>query len=96
MIELAKAPGYEALLQVIRHTPYYNVLKGIEPFKDGHIPYTKCEVALRTYYHKWLFDTAEKELSGNAGAALSEQELFTAEEWNLQMKICPVNSLKRN
>lgn len=83
MIELAKAPGYEALLQVIRHTPYYNVLKGIEPFRDGHVPYTKCEVALRTYYHRWLFDTAEKELSGNARAALSEQIKIQVDVINL-------------
>lgn len=73
MIELAKAHNYAGVLSVIRHTPYYDVLRNIKPFPDGHIPYTKCEVALRTYYHRWLLDTSEKEFSGSSRTALIEQ-----------------------
>jgi V/A-type H+-transporting ATPase subunit C len=70
MIELAKAKDYQSLLKVIRHTPYYGVLKKIDVGNGKFIPYTKCEVALRTYYHRWLEETAEKELGGSSKEAL--------------------------
>ncbi|MGN0621014.1 MAG: V0D/AC39 family V-type ATPase subunit [Porcipelethomonas sp.] len=73
LIELAKASDFSSVLKVIKHTPYYDVLKNIRPDADGHIPYTKCEVALRTYYHKWLLETAVKEFHGSTESALTDQ-----------------------
>ena len=65
LIELAKAKTYKELLNVIRNTPYYSILKGIETDKNGNVPYTRCEVALRTYYIRWLNSTAKEQFHGN-------------------------------
>ena len=73
LIELAKASDFRQLLNVIRHTPYYNIIKNIETDKNGIIPYTKCEVMLRTYYMKWLIETAKKDFSGTSQTALLDQ-----------------------
>ena len=73
LIELAKAKDFKKLLEVIKHTPYYNIIKNIKADKNGNIPYTKCEVMLRTYYLKWLIETAEKAFDGKSKIALLEQ-----------------------
>lgn len=73
LIELAKASDFKQLLSVIRHTPYYNIIKNIETDKNGTIPYTKCEVMLRTYYLKWLIETAKSEFGGKSLTALLDQ-----------------------
>ncbi|MGN1481067.1 V-type ATPase subunit [Porcipelethomonas sp.] len=73
LIALAKASDFKQLLEVIRHTPYYNILKNIQTDKNGNIPYTKCEVMLRTYYLKWLIETAEKSFHGKSKSALLDQ-----------------------
>jgi len=73
LIALAKAQNFKQLLEVIKHTPYYNIIKNIETDKNGNIPYTKCEVLLRTYYLKWLIDTAKKEFHGKSREALLDQ-----------------------
>lgn len=73
LIELAKAENFRQLLNVIRHTPYYNILKNIEADKNGIIPYTRCEVMLRTYYLKWLIETAEQAFGGKSKSALLDQ-----------------------
>ncbi len=73
LIALAKASNFKEVLNVLRHTPYYDVLKGITPDSDGNIPYTKCEVKLRTYYLKWMLESTEKVVHGEARKILSDQ-----------------------
>lgn len=73
LIALAKADDFKQLLGVIRHTPYYNIIKNIQTDQNGNIPYTKCEVMLRTYYLKWLIETAEKAFHGKSKSALLDQ-----------------------
>ena len=60
LMELAKASDFNGLLKVIRHTPYYDILKSINTDSRGHIPYTECEVRLRTYYLRWLIEKASE------------------------------------
>ncbi|MGN0613000.1 MAG: V0D/AC39 family V-type ATPase subunit [Porcipelethomonas sp.] len=70
LIALAKARDFKSLLAVIRHTPYYDIIKHIKTDKDGNIPYTKCEVMLRTYYLKWMIETAQKHFDKQSRSAL--------------------------
>lgn len=60
LMALAKAADFKSVLKVLRHTPYYDVLKNVKPDGSGNVPYTKCEVLLRTYYLKWLIENAGK------------------------------------
>ena len=65
LIELARARSFKELLNVIKNTPYYSILRDIETDKNGNVPYTQCEVALRTYYMRWLNDTAKEQFHGS-------------------------------
>lgn len=73
LMALAKATNFKDILSVIKHTPYYDVLKNIQADSSGQIPYTKCEVRLRTYYLKWMLENAEKTAHGKSKKALSDQ-----------------------
>ncbi len=83
LIELAKARSFAQLLAVIRNTPYYNIIKNIKPDANGNIPYTKCEVALRTYYLNWLLRTAEEQFGGAAKDAIISQIYLEADFINI-------------
>lgn len=73
LLALAKAENFKQLLHVLKSTPYYNVLKKVKTDDSGNVPYTKCEVILRTYYMKWLRETADKTVDGEAKKSLIDQ-----------------------
>ncbi len=73
MLELAKAKDFNELLAVIRDTPYYNTIKYVQTDKNDIIPYTKCEILLRTYYLKHLLEMAKKNFDNKTCSVLSEQ-----------------------
>ncbi len=73
LIELAKAKNFNELLKVIEHTPYHGIISHIEPDEHGIIPYTKCEVLLRTHYLKQLLETVNKHFNAKTRKVLSEQ-----------------------
>lgn len=73
LMALAKAGDFKELLKVIKHTPYYDVLKNFKTDSNGNIPYTKCEVMLRTYYLKWMIEEAGKCISGKSKDTLIDQ-----------------------
>ncbi len=73
MIELAKASDFKSLLKVIRNTPYYYVIKNVHEDKNGNIPYTKCEILLRTYYLEWMLETVKRFFDKKTTDILSEQ-----------------------
>lgn len=73
LIQIAKAQDFKTLLKTLRHTPYYDVLKNVKPDSSGNIPYTKCEVLLRTYYLKWLIEKAGECEHGKSRKALIDQ-----------------------
>ena len=50
LIELAKSRDYNGMLNVLKKTPYYPILKDAVPDEDGLYDCTKLEVQLRTYY----------------------------------------------
>lgn len=50
LIELAKVSNFESLLDFLKKTPYYDVLRQIDVDKNGRVDVTRCETVLRTYY----------------------------------------------
>lgn len=50
LIGLAKLRDFKELLEFLRKTPYYDVLKKVEVNPEGHADVTKCETLLRSYY----------------------------------------------
>lgn len=59
LLELAKINDFKGLLEFIRKTPYYDILKDISPDEDGKVDVTKCETLLRTYYINMLRTSAD-------------------------------------
>lgn len=72
LIQLAKARSMKELLSVLRHTPYFNVLRDINVDDRGHVDYLNCEIKLRTYYYNWLISTVKKDFSKPAENELLE------------------------
>lgn len=50
LIELAKIRNFKELLEFLRKTPYYDVLKRAKVNHDGFADVTSCETLLRSYY----------------------------------------------
>lgn len=73
LIELAKAKNFKGVLNVIKHTPYYNILNDIRPNEDGIVPYTKCEIRLRTYYLKWMLEAVNDNFDKKTKEVLTQQ-----------------------
>lgn len=73
LMQLARASDFKSVLNVLRHTPYYDVLKNVRLDSAGNIPYTECEVLLRTYYLKWMIEKARECVSGKSRKALIDQ-----------------------
>lgn len=74
LMDLAKVRSFGELLELIRHTDYYELLEKLRPEKDesgneGHIDYAACELTLRTYYFRRLLQSAEK-FGGNVSRDL--------------------------
>lgn len=73
ILELGKAKDFSAVLKLIGHTPYRQVLEHIPVSADGRADYTQCELQLRTYYLKWLHDLVERNFRGKNRDALLGQ-----------------------
>lgn len=83
LIKLGKARSFEAMLDVIRHTEYYQVLKDVKPDENGKYDYTKCEVALRKYYIGWVLSTIDKSFSGKTAEDLKDLALTQIDMINI-------------
>lgn len=59
LLELAKINDFHGLLDFIRKTPYYDVLKNVSPDESGRVDVTKCETLLRNYYINMLKRSAD-------------------------------------
>lgn len=83
LIELAKAKNFKGLLNVIKHTPYYSILNDIRPDEDGVVPYTKCEIRLRTYYLKWMLEAVNDNFDKKTQKVLTQQIKVQADIVNI-------------
>ncbi len=70
LIELARAKSFKDILKTVKSTSYYKVLADVEPDENGKIDYTLCEVKLRTYFYKKMFEIIDDEFTGDVAVSL--------------------------
>lgn len=58
MLGLAQLRSFGELVEYLDKTPYKPIMKKLCPPKGEKADFTKCEIALRTYYYSRLFETA--------------------------------------
>ena len=62
--KLIKVNTFDELLNVLKNTPYYNLLKPLKPRSLLDIDYANFEVILKSYYYKRVYEIIEKEFTG--------------------------------
>jgi len=62
--KLIKVSTFDELLNVLKNTPYYNLLKPLKPRSVLDIDYANFEVVLKSYYYKRVYEIIEHEFSG--------------------------------
>jgi len=61
---LIKVNSFDELLNVIKNTPYYPILKPLKPNNLLDIDYSSYEIALKAYYFKRVNEIIEHEFKG--------------------------------
>ncbi len=54
MLELAGVKSFKEFLAFLKKTPYFDVLKDVEPDENGRVDVTRCETLFRTYFINML------------------------------------------
>lgn len=65
LLALAKARDMEDLLEIVLHTPYYQILREFVPAHDELVDYTACEKALMSYHYHHILSVVSKKFRGN-------------------------------
>jgi V/A-type H+-transporting ATPase subunit C len=73
IIALAKAHTFDDILEVLKKTPYHDLIKNVPVLDDGDVDFNSCENALRNYYTKWLIKEANKIKKKSARTSLLTQ-----------------------
>lgn len=60
LIEIAKVRSFEELLDFLKKTPYYDVIRKEKTDENGKVDFSACEYKLRSYY----FERIEKNVAG--------------------------------
>lgn len=96
LLELSKISDFNDLLEVLKHTNYYKILKP-QKATNGKINLANCEHLLKTHYYKNLLDIININFKGETKTALTNIILLEVELINLniiyRMK-CYFNSSK--
>lgn len=71
-IKLAKAKDFSQLLNVLKGTVYYKILKDVSCDSDGKIDHMRCEILLRTYFYQSMLETIKKEYTGQVSDILEK------------------------
>jgi len=84
LIALSRAESFSGLLEVVKGTPYREVLT---PFlaESGEIDIAGCELALKSFYYKTALDAISKHYSGKMRKELRDAVLLEIELLNLTM-----------
>jgi len=69
---LTTAVTYADMLEAVRDTPYYNVLKNLKVGESGFPDYTLVEVAIQSAYYRWVFSVIGKNYKGASHKRLME------------------------
>lgn len=59
LIEIAKVRSFAELLEFLKKTNYYELLKDVPVDENGHIDCGKCEYILRSYYYEGLAEASK-------------------------------------
>ena len=59
LIEIAKVRSFAELIEFLKKTRYYDLLKDIPLDENGKIDCGKCEYVLRSYYYEMLVDASK-------------------------------------
>lgn len=82
--ELSKVKSFSDLLNVLKNTPYYSILK-IYNAENGKVNYKDCELALKTYYYEWILSQIDKKYKGKTKKELIEIVKVEVELLNLSL-----------
>ena len=64
LLALAKVRQFDDLLEVLKHTPYREILMQFAPKADEFVDYASCEKALMTYHYDHLLGVIRKKFHG--------------------------------
>lgn len=73
IISMAKARSRDELIDVLKDTPYAKIIASCATNQDGNPDYTLCEVALRTYYYRFLTERVKTLHGGREKTELLHQ-----------------------
>lgn len=85
LLALSKARNYADMLDILRYTSYYDVLKSIEA-PGGAFPDVKVlESALCCHYFDWILDCINKEFSGRQRDEIKKCFLRSCDMYNISL-----------
>ncbi len=87
LLLLAKARSFDELIDCISRTPYKEIIKNFRPPSGEPIPYTRCEVALYTYYFRYILDCVDRQFKGSTKQEMKEVVSTHIELLNLSFVI---------
>lgn len=65
MMRLGEVRQYSDLLEILRKTPYYDIIKDQKPDENGNYDCTEIDVLLKTYYVNWVKSAIKRDFSGS-------------------------------
>ncbi|MDR1629054.1 MAG: V-type ATPase subunit [Oscillospiraceae bacterium] len=71
-LSLANVRDFDGLLALLAKTPYANLLRQFRPVGAELIDYTRCEVALQSFYYTGLKEQIKKKFSKKTALQLNE------------------------
>jgi len=81
---LGHVRDFDGLLQVLRRTPYYDILKNRRPAEgSSEINLAGCEQALQSYYYKTVLGLIDEHFSGAVRSQLREMVLTQVDVRNI-------------
>lgn len=83
-VELSKIKSFRDLISVLASTPYKAVLQRFDA-ENGKIDNAGCELALKTYYYRFIFSTIDKNFKGKTREEIRKLILLEIELTNLNL-----------
>lgn len=71
-IKLGKVKNFRELLDVLKGTPYFKILKDKSEDSYGKIDYLDCEIALRTFFYQILLEAVDKDFDSQVADILKK------------------------
>ncbi|MBP0959498.1 MAG: V-type ATPase subunit [Oscillospiraceae bacterium] len=65
MMKLGEVRTYNDLLDILKKTPYYSIIKDQKPDDNGNYNCTEIDILLKTYYVNWVKEAIKRDFSGS-------------------------------